>query len=56
MVRIKGNEITLLDIMDTGAELVWEMVETGEVGGGKPRKKLNILSQREKKSVELRYG
>ncbi|NLW55069.1 MAG: RNA polymerase sporulation sigma factor SigK [Firmicutes bacterium] len=51
----EGNEITLLDIMDTGAELVPEMVET-KLEEESLRKKLNILSQREKKVVELRYG
>lgn len=51
----EGNEITLLDIMDTGAELVPEMVET-KLEEESLRQKLNILSQREKKVVELRYG
>ena len=51
----EGNEITLLDIMDTGAELVPEMVET-KLEEESLRQKLNILNQREKKVVELRYG
>lgn len=51
----EGNEITLIDILDTGNEVVAEQVET-LLEEEKLREKLNQLSKREKKVIELRYG
>ncbi|NLY90792.1 MAG: RNA polymerase sporulation sigma factor SigK [Firmicutes bacterium] len=51
----EGNEMTLLDILDTGADLVPELVES-RLEEETLRKKLGILSKREKKVIELRYG
>jgi RNA polymerase sporulation-specific sigma factor len=51
----EGNEITLLDILDTGSDIVPETVET-ILEEESLREKLDILGKREKKVVELRYG
>ncbi|HHT48370.1 MAG TPA: RNA polymerase sporulation sigma factor SigK [Firmicutes bacterium] len=51
----EGNEITLLDILDTGTDLVPELVES-KLEEETLRQKLSILSKREKKVLELRYG
>lgn len=51
----EGNEITLIDILDTGNEIVSEQVET-LLEEEKLRERLNQLSRREKKVIELRYG
>ncbi len=51
----EGNEITLIDILDTGNEVVSEQVET-LLEEEKLRERLNQLSKREKKVIELRYG
>lgn len=51
----EGNEITLLDILDTGAEVVPEAVET-RLEEQKLRDKLDQLSKRERLVIELRYG
>lgn len=51
----EGNEITLLDILDTGSEVVPEQVET-LLEEEKLKERLNKLSKREKKVIELRYG
>lgn len=51
----EGNEITLIDILDTGNEMVSEQVET-LLEEEKLRERLNQLSRREKKVIELRYG
>ncbi len=51
----EGNEITLLDILDTGTDLVPDLVE-GKLEEEALRRKLGILSKREKKVIELRYG
>lgn len=51
----EGNEITLIDILDTGNEVVSEQVET-LLEEEKLRERLNQLSRREKKVIELRYG
>jgi RNA polymerase sporulation-specific sigma factor len=51
----EGNEITLLDILDTGSDIVPETVET-ILEEERLREKLNILGKREKMVVELRYG
>lgn len=51
----EGNEITLLDILDTGAEVVTETVET-RLDEEKLYEKLALLTKREKKVIELRYG
>lgn len=51
----EGNEITLIDILDTGNEVVSEQVET-LLEEEKLRDRLNQLSRREKKVIELRYG
>lgn len=51
----EGNEITLIDILDTGNEVVSEQVEI-LLEEEKLRERLNQLSKREKKVIELRYG
>lgn len=51
----EGNEITLMDILDTGVNLVPEMVEM-KLEEERLREKLNNLNKREKKVLELRYG
>lgn len=51
----EGNELTLLDILDTGTDLVPELVES-KMEEETLRKKLGILSKREQKVIELRYG
>ncbi len=51
----EGNEITLIDILDTGNEVVSDQVET-LLEEEKLRERLNQLSKREKKVIELRYG
>jgi RNA polymerase sporulation-specific sigma factor len=51
----EGNEITLLDILDTGSEVVAEEVET-LLEEEKLKERINFLSKRERKVIELRYG
>ena len=51
----EGNEITLMDILDTGVNLVPETVEM-KLEEERLRKKINTLSPRERKVLELRYG
>ncbi len=51
----EGNEITLLDILDTGAEVVTEAVEV-RMEEEKLLEKLAELSSREKIVLILRYG
>lgn len=51
----EGNEITLLDILDTGAEVVPEEVEI-RLEEQKLREKLSQLNKRERIVLELRYG
>lgn len=51
----EGNEITLLDILDTGAEIVPEQVET-LLEEEKLKERISQLNKREKKVIELRYG
>jgi RNA polymerase sporulation-specific sigma factor len=51
----EGNEITLLDILDTGSEIVTETVEM-RLEEEKLYEKLSTLSRRERKVLELRYG
>jgi RNA polymerase sporulation-specific sigma factor len=51
----EGNEITLLDILDTGAEVVAEEVET-LLEEEKLKERIGFLSKRERKVIELRYG
>lgn len=51
----EGNEITLMDILDTGVNLVPETVEM-KLEEERLREKLNNLNKREKKVLELRYG
>lgn len=51
----EGNEITLLDILDTGSEVVTETVEN-RLDEEKLYEKLAFLTKREKKVIELRYG
>jgi RNA polymerase sporulation-specific sigma factor len=51
----EGNEITLLDILDTGAEVVAEEVEM-LLEEEKLRERITQLNKREKKVIELRYG
>lgn len=51
----EGNEITLLDILDTGSEVVTEQVET-LLEEEKLKERICQLSKREKKVIELRYG
>ena len=51
----EGNEITLLDILDTGSEVVAEEVEI-LLEEEKLRERIAHLSKREKKVIELRYG
>lgn len=51
----EGNEITLLDILDTGSEIVTETVEM-QLEEEKLYEKLSTLSRRERKVLELRYG
>ena len=51
----EGNEITLLDVLDTGTETVSEEVEN-LLEEEKLKKELQQLTKREKKVIELRYG
>jgi RNA polymerase sporulation-specific sigma factor len=51
----EGNEITLLDILDTGSEVVAEEVET-HLEEEKLKERIGFLSKRERKVIELRYG
>ncbi|NLM37251.1 MAG: RNA polymerase sporulation sigma factor SigK [Firmicutes bacterium] len=51
----EGNELTLLDILDTGTDLVPELVEN-KMEEETLREKLGVLSKREQKVIELRYG
>ncbi len=51
----EGNEITLLDILGTSAEVVPEQVET-LLEEEKLKERINQLSKRERKVIELRYG
>jgi RNA polymerase sporulation-specific sigma factor len=51
----EGNEITLLDILDTGAEVVSEQVEI-KLEEEKLKERIALLSKRERKVIELRYG
>ena len=51
----EGNEISLLDVLDTGVDVVPEAVEV-KLEEEELRRKLNILSPRERKVIELRYG
>ena len=51
----EGNEITLLDILDTGPEVVTEAVEV-RMEEEKLREKLAQLNNREKTVLILRYG
>ncbi|HEX3044365.1 MAG TPA: RNA polymerase sporulation sigma factor SigK [Bacillota bacterium] len=51
----EGNEITLLDILDTGAEVVAEQVEI-RLEEEKLKERIEQLSKRERKVIELRYG
>ncbi len=51
----EGNEVTLLDLLDTGAESVVDTVEV-RLEEAKLREKLSTLSRREKTVLELRYG
>ncbi|HEY8345319.1 MAG TPA: RNA polymerase sporulation sigma factor SigK [Bacillota bacterium] len=51
----EGNEISLLDVLDTGIDVVPEAVEF-KLEEEQLRRKLNILSPRERKVIELRYG
>lgn len=51
----EGNEITLLDILDTGSEVVAEEVEM-LLEEEKLRERIAQLNKREKKVIELRYG
>ncbi|MGE5529503.1 MAG: RNA polymerase sporulation sigma factor SigK [Patescibacteria group bacterium] len=51
----EGNEITMLDVLDTGAEVVPEAVEM-RMEEEKLREKLGQLSRRERTVIELRYG
>ncbi|HPO97420.1 MAG TPA: RNA polymerase sporulation sigma factor SigK [Bacillota bacterium] len=50
-----GNEITLLDILDTGSEIVAEEVET-LLEEEKLKERIKYLNKRERKVIELRYG
>ncbi len=51
----EGNEITLLDILGTEADLVVDRVEQ-RIESERLRDTLGRLSRREKKILELRYG
>lgn len=51
----EGNEITLLDILDTGSEVVAEEVEM-LLEEEKLKERIRHLSKRERKVIELRYG
>jgi RNA polymerase sporulation-specific sigma factor len=51
----EGNEITLLDILDTGSEVVSEQVEV-KLEEEKLKERIALLSKRERKVIELRYG
>ncbi len=51
----EGNEITLLDILDTGSEMVAEQVEV-ILEEEKLKERIAKLSKRERKVIELRYG
>jgi RNA polymerase sporulation-specific sigma factor len=51
----EGNEITLIDILGTHPEVVAEMVEN-RFEQKRLRQKVNQLTHREKKVLELRFG
>jgi RNA polymerase sporulation-specific sigma factor len=51
----EGNEITLLDILGTNAEVVAEQVEN-QLEEEKLKERIHQLSKRERKVIELRYG
>ncbi|HEY8464083.1 MAG TPA: RNA polymerase sporulation sigma factor SigK [Bacillota bacterium] len=51
----EGNEITLLDILDTGSEVVAEEVEL-LLEEEKLKERIQHLSKRERRVIELRYG
>lgn len=51
----EGNEITLLDILGTGPEVVAEQVEN-LLEEEKLKERIRQLSKRERKVIELRYG
>jgi RNA polymerase sporulation-specific sigma factor len=51
----EGNEITLLDILGTSSEVVAEQVEN-RLEEEKLKERINLLSKRERKVIELRYG
>lgn len=51
----EGNEITLLDILGTDADMVADRVER-RIESQRLRETLTGLSRREKKILELRYG
>jgi len=51
----EGNEITLLDILGTSPEVVAEQVEN-LLEEEKLKERINLLSKRERKVIELRYG
>jgi len=51
----EGNEITLIDILGTHAEVVSELVENN-FEKSRLREKVRGLSRREKKVLELRFG
>ena len=51
----EGNEITLLDILGTGSEVVAEQVEN-QLEEEKLKERIHQLSKRERKVIELRYG
>lgn len=51
----EGNEITLIDILDTGAEVVAEQVEN-ILEEENLKERITQLSKRERKVIELRYG
>lgn len=51
----EGNELSLMDIMGSDGDAVFEEVEF-QVEQAKLKEKLRYLSKREKKVLELRYG
>ena len=51
----EGNELTLLDVLDTGAEAVPEEVEA-KIEEERLRERLARLGKRERTVIELRYG
>uniref|UniRef100_UPI000AD3558C sigma-70 family RNA polymerase sigma factor n=1 Tax=Desulfolucanica intricata TaxID=1285191 RepID=UPI000AD3558C len=51
----EGNEITLIDILGTHPEVVAEIVENS-FEHKRLRDKVKLLSRREKKVLELRFG